>query len=145
MRPLSRVFETQRRLADITIAIAIFMGENLPRQLIIDEHRDIGRRCAGAWMPTALLCCSAPHVITSDFYARVLSAKDRPSRPGHGSRSARNSLDPFAAQAQELRMPALLIRSLNVVSTGMSDSTPSCLFAPRLVLQNLRLPRVRDR
>jgi len=76
-----RVFETQRRLAEHHNRYRrIFMGENLPRQLIIDEHRDIADAALARDAERAAMLLGRHMVITSDFYARVLSAKDQPER-----------------------------------------------------------------
>ena len=76
-----RVFETQRRLAEHHNRYRrIFMGENLPRQLIIDEHRDIADAALARDADRAAMLLGRHMVITSDFYARVLSAKDQPEQ-----------------------------------------------------------------
>jgi len=58
------------------------MGENLPRQLIIDEHRDIADAALARDADRAAMLLGRHMVITSDFYARVLSAKDHPTDVG---------------------------------------------------------------
>jgi len=55
-------------------------GENLPRQLIIDEHRDIADAALARDADRAAMLLGRHMVITSDFYARVLSAKDPPEQ-----------------------------------------------------------------
>jgi GntR family carbon starvation induced transcriptional regulator len=73
-----RVFETQRRLAEHHNRYRrIFMGDNLPRQLLIDEHTDIADAALARDADRAAALLGRHMVVTSDFYARVLAGSEQ--------------------------------------------------------------------
>jgi GntR family carbon starvation induced transcriptional regulator len=72
----SRVFETQRQLAEQHNRYRrIFMGDNLPRQLIIDEHRNIAEAALARDADRAAALLGRHMVVTSCFYAKVLAGE----------------------------------------------------------------------
>ena len=76
-----RVFETQRRLAEHHNRYRrIFMGENLPRQLLIDEHTAIADAALARDADRAAALLGRHMVITSDFYAQVLAGSEQAAR-----------------------------------------------------------------
>jgi len=76
-----RVFETQRRLAEHHNRYRrIFMGDNLPRQLIIDEHKNIAEAALARDANLAAALLGRHMVVTSDFYAGVLSESEQEAR-----------------------------------------------------------------
>jgi GntR family carbon starvation induced transcriptional regulator len=73
-----RIFETQRRLAEHHNRYRrLFMGENLPRQLLIDEHNAIADAALARDADRAAALLGRHMVVTSDFYARVLAGNQR--------------------------------------------------------------------
>jgi GntR family transcriptional regulator, carbon starvation induced regulator len=74
-----RVMQTQSRLAEHHNRYRrTFMGENLPRQLLIDEHTGIAEAALARDADRASGLLGRHMVITSDFYAQVLAAKEQP-------------------------------------------------------------------
>jgi GntR family transcriptional regulator, carbon starvation induced regulator len=72
-----RVLETQRRLAEHHNRYRrIFMGENLPRQLLIDEHTNIADAALARNADRAAGLLGQHMVVTSEFYARVLAGSE---------------------------------------------------------------------
>ncbi len=72
-----RVLEMQRRLAEHHNRYRrIFMGENLPRQLLIDEHTNIADATLARDADRAAALLGLHMVVTSDFYARVLAGSE---------------------------------------------------------------------
>jgi GntR family transcriptional regulator, carbon starvation induced regulator len=75
-----RVMETQRRLAEHHNRYRrTFMGENLPRQLLIDEHTGIAKAALARDADRAATLLGRHMFITSDFYAEALAEKERPA------------------------------------------------------------------
>jgi GntR family transcriptional regulator, carbon starvation induced regulator len=73
-----RIFETQRRLAEHHNRYRrLFMGENLPRQLLIDEHNAIADAALARDADRAAALLGRHMVVTSDFYAGVLAGSER--------------------------------------------------------------------
>jgi GntR family transcriptional regulator, carbon starvation induced regulator len=73
-----RVLETQRRLAEHHNRYRhIFMAENLPRQLVIDEHTNIANAALARDADRAAALLGGHMVVTSEFYARVLASGER--------------------------------------------------------------------
>jgi DNA-binding GntR family transcriptional regulator len=73
-----RVFEMQHRLAEHHNRYRrIFMGDNLPRQLLIDEHTDIADAALARDADRAASLLGHHMVVTSDFYARVLAGSEQ--------------------------------------------------------------------
>ena len=63
----------------------MFMGDNLPRQLLIDEHSAIAEAALARNADRAAALLGQHMVITSNFYAQqVQAAKARPAQAnGH--------------------------------------------------------------
>ena len=75
-----RVMETQRRLAEHHNRYRrTFMGDNFPRQLLIDEHTRIAEAALARDADRAAALLGRHMVITSDFYADALAAKKQPT------------------------------------------------------------------
>ena len=81
-----RVMETQRRLAEHHNRYRrTYMGDNLPRQLLIDEHSAIAEAALARDADRAAALLGQHMVITSNFYAQqVQAAKEQPAQSnGH--------------------------------------------------------------
>jgi len=75
-----RVMETQRRLAEHHNRYRrTFMGDNLPRQVLIDEHTSIAEAALARDADRAAALLGRHMVITSDFYADALASKEQPA------------------------------------------------------------------
>jgi DNA-binding GntR family transcriptional regulator len=75
-----RVMETQRRLAEHHNRYRrTFMGDNFPRQLLIDEHTGIAEAALARNPDRAASILGQHMVITSAFYADALTAKGQPA------------------------------------------------------------------
>lgn len=87
-----RVLESQRRLAEQHNRYRrVLMGENIPRQLIIDEHRAIADAALARDPDRAAGLLGRHMQITSDFYARVLAGEVQPARTDIAALHARKA------------------------------------------------------
>ncbi len=76
-----RVFEFQRRLAEQHSRYRrLLMGTNIPRQLLIDEHRALADAALTRNVERMVDLLRRHMRITSDFYARVLAGEVEPAR-----------------------------------------------------------------